>query len=343
MPNGPIGIDASATGRPAAGLAWTLDWNLLRTFLVIMRERSITEAAQKLNLKQPTVSNALRRLEEAVGRRLVDRGPRLFAPTPFGEELYQQAANIFGSIDRLPALMERDDHEIVGRVNLSLATHVVTPLLDQALSIFGDKCPKASISISVHSSQSVIEHVKTKRCALGVCLVRDNDPELDYTHFFREHFGFFCGPSHRLFGKAGLKLENLKGERSVSFDTDRMHDVLRPIAILRETAGVDPEPAGVSNNLEEVRRMVIAGLGIAPLPIHAVERDVRDGLLWRLPPYENPPPIDIQIVFNPATTLNAAEKEFRKILMSLVSQTPAAERSYGGENSISSKSKGRKP
>ncbi|MEZ5929261.1 MAG: LysR substrate-binding domain-containing protein [Parvularculaceae bacterium] len=77
--------------------------------------------------------------------------------------------------------------------------------------------------------------------------------------------------------------------------------MLRPVALLRESAALAPQPAGVSNNLEEVRRMVIAGLGIAPLPIHVVERDVRDGLLWRLPPYESPPAIDLFVVTNPAT------------------------------------------
>ena len=72
-------------------LAWRLDWNLLRSFLVIVEERSFTTAAQRLNLKQPTVSNALRRLEETLGRRLINRGPREFEITPHGEALFRQA------------------------------------------------------------------------------------------------------------------------------------------------------------------------------------------------------------------------------------------------------------
>ena len=56
----------------AERLVWELDWNLLRTFVVIAELKSITRAAEQLKLKQPSVSNALKRLEDRVGRRLVE-------------------------------------------------------------------------------------------------------------------------------------------------------------------------------------------------------------------------------------------------------------------------------
>mgnify|MGYP000405624018 CR=1 FL=1 len=51
----------------------TLDLNLLRVFDEVMAERSLTRAARNLNLTQPAVSNALRRLREALGDELVQR------------------------------------------------------------------------------------------------------------------------------------------------------------------------------------------------------------------------------------------------------------------------------
>src|SRR5699024_1482377 len=67
---------------------------------------------------------------------------------------------------------------------------------------------------------------------------------------------------------------------------------------------------GTSWNLEEVRRMIVAGLGIGPLPIRVVGRDVRDGLLWQLPSYDDPPAIDIFLVTNPRDRLPRAERLF---------------------------------
>ncbi|MBA5790878.1 LysR family transcriptional regulator, partial [Escherichia coli] len=63
---------------------------------------------------------------------------------------------------------------------------------------------------------------------------------------------------------------------------------------------------GVANNLEEVRRMIVSGLGIGAIPVQIAERDVRDGILWRLPPYEDVMPIDVFLITiffdDPATT-----------------------------------------
>ena len=77
-------------------LVWELDWNLLRTFVVIAEVKSITRAAERLNLKQPSVSNALKRLEDRVGRRLVERDATRFDLTEVGQLLYEQAVEVFG-------------------------------------------------------------------------------------------------------------------------------------------------------------------------------------------------------------------------------------------------------
>ena len=74
--------------------------------------------------------------------------------------------------------------------------------------------------------------------------------------------------------------------------------------------------------------MIIAGLGIGPLPIHVVARDVRDGLLWRLPPYESPPAIDIYLVWNPQTHLNRAESGLLAALRQAISDKPLSARTY---------------
>lgn len=60
----------------------TLDLNLLRVFDEVMSERSLTRAAHKLSLTQPAVSNALRRLRQALGDDLIKRSGQTMAPTP---------------------------------------------------------------------------------------------------------------------------------------------------------------------------------------------------------------------------------------------------------------------
>jgi DNA-binding transcriptional LysR family regulator len=78
----------------------TLDLNLLRVFDVVMTERSVTRAADRLAMTQPAVSNALRRLREATGE-------ELFTPTPTGVTPTRQAEALWPSVrDALGGLRE---------------------------------------------------------------------------------------------------------------------------------------------------------------------------------------------------------------------------------------------
>ncbi|MDI7864462.1 LysR family transcriptional regulator [Rhizobiaceae bacterium n13] len=309
-------------------LVWELDWNLLRTFVVISEMKSITRAAERLGLKQPSVSNALRRLEERIGQRLIERDATRFELTDVGQLLYEQSIEVFGTISQLPQLVHGVGDDVTGHVTIAVASHVVSPLFDQVLSEFHHSHPRATLTIAVSPSSDVTRQVREKRASFGLCLVSTRDPAIEYTMVYREFFGFFCGPGHRLRGRTSLKLADLEGETSVSFHTDHIDDALRPVALLRSEARLAANVVGVSSSLEEVRRMIVAGLGIGPLPLHVARRDVEDGLLWRLPPYDAPPAIDIFLLANPEKTMNRAEKALLSGLRALVAETPLEARTY---------------
>ncbi|MGE0846254.1 MAG: LysR family transcriptional regulator, partial [Flavobacteriaceae bacterium] len=289
-------------------LARELDWNLLRTFVVLAESRSVTEAAERLRLKQPTVSAALKRLESRLGRKLIDRSPGHFRLTDAGRLLHREAIDIQGSILRLGTLMREIGDAVRGHVHIMMASHVVCPLFDEALTAFHAAHGAATLSIEVTASRDALAAVLARRASLAVCLVRDRSPKLEYRRLYREFFGLFCGPAHPLFGREGLTKADIAGQSSVSFVTDRMSDALRPVAIMRAEADLDDRIVGTSANLEEVRRMIIAGLGIGPLPVHAVRRDIEDGQLWQLPPYDRMPAIDVHVVWNPRARMNRAEE-----------------------------------
>ncbi|KAA5605514.1 LysR family transcriptional regulator [Roseospira marina] len=296
------------------------DWNLLHTFVVIVEERSITRAANRLLLRQPSVSNALKRLEDRLGQPLIDRAPGRFELTDAGRILYRECQHICGAIGRLGHLMATGRTEVSGHIRLLLASHVVFPPLNAVMARFHAAHPLVTLEHEVARSAVVAQNVLSRQASAGIGLVASPNPQLRYRPLFREHFGFFCGPSHRLFGRRDLTAADLRDEPFVSFSTDTPTDALRAIALLRAHHGLTGRTVGTSSNLEEVRRMIIAGLGVGPLPVHVVERDVRDGLLWRLPPYDDvrgpggPAPVDIFLVTNPRTTLSQAERLFLTML-----------------------------
>ena len=305
-----------------------LDWNLLRTFVVIVEEGSITRAAARLLRGQPAVSLALQRLEDEFGTRLIERGRGLFALTAAGRALYRECNDIYAGVSRLPDIASLTHSEISGQVTILLASHVITPLLDELLTETYRTHPRITYRIRTATSAAVANAVNEKTASFGICLVNRRLPGLTYEHLYREFFGFFCGPPHPLFGRKNLDLNDLRELDAVSFETDDLNDALRPVALLRQQYAMGQRIVGQSSHLEEVRRMIQCGLGIGALPIHVVERELRDGSLWRLPPYEDPPAVDIFLVTNPRKRLNRAEALLIECLRAQIEKLPLDERTY---------------
>ena len=76
----------------------TLDLNLLRVFDVVMAERNLTRAAERLSTTQPAVSNALKRLKESVGEDLLTRAASGVKPTPRAEALWPEVRTALGHL-----------------------------------------------------------------------------------------------------------------------------------------------------------------------------------------------------------------------------------------------------
>jgi DNA-binding transcriptional LysR family regulator len=236
--------------------------------------------------------------------------------------------DVFGTVSRLPNLVGETEEEITGHVSIGLASHVISPLLDDLLEQFCRRHPKVDFSMSVAESQEVVNSLLQKRMTLGFCLAEKLDSRLDFRVFYRQFFGFFCGPRHRLFGCRDVPLADLEGEPYVSFQTDHQGGALRAVAKMRAEAGLNNGLKGVSSSLQEVRRMIIAGMGIGPLPVHVVRRDLEDGLLWQLPPYVDLPPVDLYFITNPRARKNRAETAFLGHLLNALETTDMESRTY---------------
>jgi DNA-binding transcriptional LysR family regulator len=86
----------------------TLDLNLLRVFDVVMLERNVTRAALQLSMSQPAVSNALRRLREAMREELFIPGPTGVAPTAYAQSIWPTVRNALDSLAQVIAPQQFD-------------------------------------------------------------------------------------------------------------------------------------------------------------------------------------------------------------------------------------------
>lgn len=304
------------------------NWNLLHTFVVIAECESLSKAAEVLGRGQPAISSALQNLEDQMGCQLIIRGPKAFCLTEAGEALYPEARDICNAVERASRLVSDAKGALKGTVKIAVASHMISPLLDQALSEFHTAHPKVSFSISVHRIPDVLNRVTSGRSAFGIAPVSNRREGLEYFHLYREYCGFYCGPKHRLFGATGLTLADLENENAVTYPSAAFSDDLQPISEMRRKVRFADPFVGVSNNTEELKRMIIAGLGIGPIPVHVAESDVRAGQLWRLPPYDDAMGIDVYLITNPAITISRSEDAYIQRLKTITNQLPLNDRTY---------------
>ncbi len=310
--------------RPALGprLIDRLDWNLLRTWLVIGQERSISRAAARLHLTQPAVSQALKRLEQQVGRELVLRGGPRFDITEAGDALFRLAESLYADMAGIDTLFEPVASDVTGRVRLLSISRIQADAYDQFLADFHRAYPRVDIDIDVMLSSDIISGLSQRTASIGLSLYRTPHPKLDNCLFMRQRFAFYCGRHHRLFGVENLTLDDLQGENFVSFTSDQIGGYLSPLTVFRDQQGFTGRVIASSSSLDEIRRLIFAGFGVGCLPDHLARADIDAGRLWRLPPEEGVADVDIHILWNRTQKLTRAEKVFLDCLCRCFGESP---------------------
>ncbi|WP_028223679.1 LysR family transcriptional regulator [Paraburkholderia oxyphila] len=311
--------------RPDTWLNDRLDWNLLRTFLAIAREGSVSRAAMRLHLTQPAVSQALRRLEEQLGLRLVDRrGPRIEV-TQAGIEVRKIAEDIYGTISRLSLADVDAARDISGAVRIGIVSGVDFPAYDEFLAEFHRTYPRIEFESLVMRSADVVNSLQQKTLTIGLSPRRALPGRVGARVFLRQRYALFCGRHHALFGRDDLSVADLAGQAFVSFTGDKVGDPLSPLTIFRDEMGFTGRVIASSSSMAEVRRFIFAGLGIGCLPEHVVRDDIAQGRLRRLPPDEGVADVDVYFLWAQDRKLSAAETAFVDALHAFIDrQEPLA-------------------
>ena len=294
-----------------------LNWNLLRTFLVIVEEKSITKAADRLLVRQPTVTSALQKLEETLGTVLIQRDSRRFVLTSRGEALRRECMEIQRRVERIGELVAAGEDVLTGTVRVLIVTQLILPTLDRALERMHRMHPSVTAAMTVANSLEIVRAVSQRSAPFGFCLLPKPLPALECRLLMREIFGIYCGRTHPLYGQTNLSIDGLRDEPFVAFACGQEGGALEPMVALRDGAGLGARTSGLSADLGEVQRMIAAGIGIGILPVAAAEPAVERGQLWRLPDVRAELGADLYFLANPEMDLSPAERAFRDIFLEL--------------------------
>lgn len=269
-----------------------LDWNLLKTFSEIAAAGSMTQAAFNLRRKQPSVSQALQRLESTLGVRLFRRTSRRLELTREGEALLELCNRIVNCIDSVPKQIADTSSMISSHVRLLMISNLIYPAIDAAIGSFSRQYPETEIDINVAPWRVIQEMILRDEGDVGITPTRSFHEGLEYHFLFHEVNRPFCGRGHPLYGKLLNSPEELAQYAFVLTESDEpqeLHD-------FRLTHGLGTFVAGRSERLGEAKRLTKLGVGLCFLPEGFAAAERADGALWAPLPHLQLPTIPIYAV-----------------------------------------------
>jgi DNA-binding transcriptional LysR family regulator len=298
-----------------------LDWNLFKIFSIIVESGGVTAAADLLGRKQPSVSLALKRLEDQLNVRLCERGPSGFELTNEGRALADTCSELKSLIGGVPDTIADTYNVVSGPVRIRMISNVVSRMFDDVLVAFHRKCPNAELIVDIASWSDVINSLLRQEIDIGVAPARSKRADLIYHPLLCEIHRPYCGRNFHLYGQ---KIQD-PGALSTEPFTLTGADEPDELTDFRLKYGLGQKVAGISQHLEEARRLAILGVGICFFPEGYAEPDVAAGRLWPLLGKRNAPSMDIFIISNPNGPLHLSNLFFLDEFKALIGDAKQSE------------------
>lgn len=244
-----------------------LDLTDVTAFMTIADLGSFTRAAEALGTTQPIISTKLKRLEAELGRRLVERHPRLVRLSPAGERFLPAARDLIAAHER--ALQK--PAAAPAQLRLGISEHVTGRDLPQMLGRIAAACPQVQLEVELGMSAALLDAFDAGD--LDAVVVRSDAAKRDGEFLRNDAFGWFAAPDWRWRGDTPLPLITLAQTCNI-----------RAIAARAlEEHGIASIDAFLGGGIVSVVATVSAGLGVSPLarriaPPEAVEVGTALGL-----------------------------------------------------------------
>src|SRR5262245_15029426 len=251
-----------------------LDLDAVQAFVRIAELDSFTRAAEAMRTTQAAISLKLKRLEQKLGCRLIERTPRYVQLTARGAAFLEHARELLEAHDRALAVFVAARQ----RLTIGISDHVAGPELPALIARMNAQDPQLLIEIRIASSGDLLQSFDRRE--LDAVIVRLHVGRSDGEILAQEKFGWFAAPSFQHHAGEPLPLATMAEPCGVRALAEKLLD----------KTGVPWIEVFVGGGVPAVAAAVMAGLGVAALaprmlPFGAVDVGLKLGLpdIPRLP------------------------------------------------------------
>lgn len=256
-----------------------LNLTQLEILIGVVDAGGFSEAARRLYMSQPSISNHVRNLENSLGVQLVERTSQGARPTAAGEVVVEQARQVFEQLSRLERSAADFQGLDAGRLVIAGTTTLGSYLLPKLVGEFARQAPRIGCQIRVGNEDTVESWLLHGEAPIGLCVDQPGEEQLIAEPLFDERMILVAAASSTLAGR-NLQADDLRQERFL------MREPGSATRRQQESALVGWGLTGVRRwelwGTDTLKESVHAGLGVALISEHAVRRELDAGVLVEL-------------------------------------------------------------
>jgi len=264
----------------------------LRYIVAVARERHFGRAAEACFVSQPTLSVAVKKLEEELDVKLFERGSAEISVTPLGEEIIRQAQAVLEQAQAIKEIAKRGKDPLAGPLRLGVIYTIGPYLLPDLVRTAIAKVPQMPLMLQENFTVKLLEMLRAGELDCAILAEPFVESNLAVAPLYDEPFMVAVPASHPLAARERISAEELKRETMLLLGAghcfrDHVLEVCPEFARFSSDAeGIRKSFEGSS--LETIKHMVAAGMGVTVVPGLSVPRDPQPHL--RFIPFEDPVP-----------------------------------------------------
>ena len=264
----------------------------LRYIVAVARERHFGRAAEACFVSQPTLSVAIKKLEEELDVKLFDRGSNEVSVTPLGGDIVRQAQTVIEQAAGIKEIARRGKDPVSGPLRLGVIYTIGPYLLPDLVRQAIDLVPRMPLMLQENFTVKLLDMLRTGELDAAIMAEPFPDTGLAIAPLYDEPFVVACPATHPLAKRESVSSEELKKETMLLLGTghcfrDHVLEVCPEFARFSSDAeGIRKSFEGSS--LETIKHMVASGMGVTVVPQLSVPKEPQPHL--RYVPFSAPLP-----------------------------------------------------
>jgi DNA-binding transcriptional LysR family regulator len=290
----------------------------LKVFCDVISHHSFSLAAEANGLTQSSASQCVHRLEEHVGRNLIDRSVRPWRVTEEGRRCFDLSRDVLESFDRFETGMHHTSSSILPETRVGSIYSVGFCYMPACAETFSARHPDTPLHIEYLAPDVIVERVADDDLDIGIISFPSARRGLTVHHWRNEEMVVACAPTHPLASQPAIPVPALAPYRFACFD--RHLKVGRRIEHFVKEHGVQRRVQLRFDNIEAIKRAVEGGDEVAILPRPTLDREITAGSLVAIPFIEARLVRPLGIVYRKGHRLTPSMQHFIDILSASVAR-----------------------